>query len=153
MDPEKTGLTVRIAGREDAPALAQFLSIIDDQPVHSTEILARLDATQGPETPVLAYVAGKAAGFACLRILHSFSAGRPAAELTELYVEKTFAGGEVERALIERVETLARHQGISHLSLLTGLKNTAAQALYRGLGFQDYALAMRKFLKRMKAEG
>jgi GNAT superfamily N-acetyltransferase len=153
MDPKKTGLTVRIADTADAPVLAHFLGIIDDLPLTAVETLTRLDAVQGFEMPVLAYLDGRAAGFACLRVLPSLAAGLPIAELTELYVEKGFTGGEVERALIQQVEDLARQRGVSHLALLTGLKNAPAQSLYRGLGFQDYALAMRKMIKGMKDEG
>jgi DNA-binding transcriptional regulator YiaG len=70
------------------------------------------------------------------------------AEVSELYVKHSRRDGEVEHALLHHIECLAKECGAQNITLLTGLKNEAAQELYRSLGYRDHALAMRKHLGR-----
>jgi ribosomal protein S18 acetylase RimI-like enzyme len=106
--------------------------------------MTRLLAIQGLETVLLAEIEGEAVGFASLRLIPYLSDDGPYAEVTELYVADAHRRQGIGRALMERAEALARERGAEELILLTGQTNHAAQALYRALAFEDYALAMRK---------
>jgi GNAT superfamily N-acetyltransferase len=139
--------TVREARPEDAVKLAHLLSLFEGDQVTPAQVLARMQATADIETPLLAESEGRLIGLACLRLAPSLSSEHPPAELIEFYVEKTFQGNGIERLLLERAENLATGQGASCLILLTGLKNNETQSLLRALGYRDYALALRKFLK------
>ncbi len=143
---EKRAFTVRLARQDDAWELARLLSIFDSQMIAQSQFLNRMKAIQNMETALLAEADGQVVGLACLRVVPCLSTDAPHAEITELWVEKSFQGNGIEQALIEKVETLASERGALHLILLTGLKNTEAQSLYRTVGFRDYALALRKTL-------
>jgi ribosomal protein S18 acetylase RimI-like enzyme len=143
---EKKAFTVRLARPDDAWELARLLSIFDSQMLAQTQLLDRMKTIQDIEAPLLVEVEGHIVGLACLRLVPTLSTDYPHAEITELWVEKPFQGNGIESALIERLEILASERGALHLILHTGQKNFEAQALYRALGFRDYALAMRKTL-------
>jgi ribosomal protein S18 acetylase RimI-like enzyme len=146
MNDADRSLVVRIVQPADLEALAGLLSHIEDLPLKRVELEARVSALQGYETPILAWSAGRAVGLASLRIHPSLTSDRPFAELCELFVVDEDLGGEIERALLEKARALAQETGAVQISLLTGLKNSAAQARYRALGFREYALAMRLLL-------
>ena len=141
-------MNIRIAGQSDAPALARLIEEFNSD--HRTIVVtpeqaaARLAATQGVETTIVAEVAGQIAGFACLRLVPYMSGDEPYAELTDLFVAASFRRRGVGRALIERIERIARDGGATEVIILTGADNTAAQALYRGMGYGDYAIALRR---------
>jgi ribosomal protein S18 acetylase RimI-like enzyme len=139
-------ITVRAATQEDAAELARLLEIFEDRSLSSAQVSDRQSAVKGIETAFLAIAGVKVIGLASLRLVPCLSASPPHAEITELYVEKDYQGKQVEQALLEKVETQASQQGAKELTLLTGLRNTGAQSLYRSLGYRDYALAMRKHL-------
>ena len=66
------------------------------------------------------------------------------ATLTELYVRAEWRRRGVGRRLLESAETYARSAGVEQLVPLTGLDNADAQAFHRALGYDSWALAMRK---------
>jgi ribosomal protein S18 acetylase RimI-like enzyme len=92
-------------------------------------------------------VHGSTAGFACLRIVPAMADDHPHATLTELYVRPVWRRRGVGRRLLESAETYARSAGVEQLVLLTGLGNAEAQAFYRALGYDGWALAMRKNMR------
>ncbi len=143
---EKKAFTVRLARQDDAWELARLLSIFDSQMIAQSQFINRMKAIQNIETALLAEADGHVVGLACLRLVPCLSLDAPHAEITELWVEKSFQGNGIEQALIEKVGAIASERGALHLVLLTGLKNTEAQGIYRALGFRDFALAMRKTL-------
>ncbi len=143
---EKKAFTVRLARPEDAWEFAQLLSIFDGEMIAQSQLITRMKAIQDIEFPLLAEDGGHIVGLACLRLVPTLSTEYPYAEITELYVEKTYQGNGIERALLEKAEALASERGALHLILHTGLKNTEAQSLFRSLGFRESALAMRKTL-------
>jgi len=71
----------------------------------------------------------------------------PYAELTDLFVEPEARRLGVASRLVKYMEGIARERGATHLVVLTGQKNTEAQAFYRSAGYEEYAVAMRKPLK------
>ncbi|MEO6525358.1 MAG: GNAT family N-acetyltransferase [Gemmatimonadaceae bacterium] len=56
-------------------------------------------------------------------------------EVKRMFVDPAWRGTGVGRALLERLIEAARERGYRHLRLGTLPEMTAAQALYRGLGF------------------
>jgi len=146
MTQDQPPLTVRAATASEATALARLFEDIEAQTITTAYVLERLNALQDLETPLLAEQDGEILGMASLRLLPSLSGKAPHAEVSELYVKRSRRGDQVERALIEHIEQLAKQRGALHINLLTGQKNMAAQELYRSLGYQDYALVLRKYL-------
>ena len=137
-------MIIRVAQPEDAPVLLPLLEAFDGPPISVEQVRQRLLAIQGVETVLLAELEGQAVGFASLRLVPFLSDDVPRAELTELYVEAAYRRRGVGRALLERVEALARESGARELALLTGRNNRTAQAFYRTIGFRECALAMEK---------
>jgi len=135
----------RPAELDDAPALAELITEFNvpypGLPVSARQTAARLAACRGVETTILAELDGQVIGFACLRLVPFMSGDGPYAELTDLFVTAPFRRRGVARALIERVERMARDGGAAEVIILTGADNHAAQALYRGMGYGDYAIA------------
>jgi putative acetyltransferase len=56
-------------------------------------------------------------------------------ELRRMFVEAAFRQQGVARALLEASEAHARSQGLSCLRLETGMRQSAAKALYESFGF------------------
>jgi ribosomal protein S18 acetylase RimI-like enzyme len=141
-------MQTRIATADDAAALAQLITAFNIPypgiPVTTAQAAARLAACQGFETTVLAEIDGQVAGFACLRLVPYMSGDEPYAELTDLFVAEGFRRRGVARALMAHIEQMASAGGASEVILLTGHDNDGAQAFYRALGYQDYALALRR---------
>jgi len=139
---------IRRAVMSDAAALAQLIEAFnsDHLPIVVTpaQAAARLAATAGLETTFVADAGGTLAGFACLRLVPYMSGDEPYAELTDLFVAAPFRRQGVARALIAEAERAARAGGADQVIILTGDDNTAAQALYRALGYADYAVALKR---------
>jgi ribosomal protein S18 acetylase RimI-like enzyme len=152
MSDDNPGFNIKIAGEQDATALAHLLERLEQESISPSEVRTRLHALKRVETTILASVEERAVGLACLRVLPSVANETPTAQVTELYVDKAQPGSGIEQALLAKGEELAQEHGAREVILLTGLRNTEAQSFYRSLGYQDYALAMRKMLKKTKDE-
>lgn len=146
MGAEQLHVVVRIATRQDAAELARLIGEFDGEALSAAELLKRMQAVETIETLFFAELQGHAVGLASLHLAPSVSSGSLQGELTELLVEAGQAKGEIEALLLGSVEAEAKRRGARHLRLLTGLRNPEAQQMYRKLGYQDYALAMRKLL-------
>jgi ribosomal protein S18 acetylase RimI-like enzyme len=139
-------LTIRIATPDDAPALAHLNAAfngVDDPP---EQLAGRMPAVHDIETALLAEFDGEVAGFACLRIVPCLLYAAPYAELSELYVEPSYRRRGVGRALIAYAEQLAHQRGAADVMIMTGVNNTQAQALYRAMGYDSYAVALHRKL-------
>ncbi len=66
----------------------------------------------------------------------------PCAIIEELVVGEAARGQGAGRALIQAAIEWAKTQACSEVEVSTGMDNTAAQALYRRLGFGDEALLL-----------
>ena len=137
-------LEIRVATPEDAPELARLNAAFNDVQEPPESLAARLADPKCVETPIIAEIAGRAVGFACLRLVPSLCYDPAYAELTELFVEESYRRQGVGRALMAYAERLARESGAEELVLLTGFRNARSQAFYRALGYADWELAMRK---------
>jgi GNAT superfamily N-acetyltransferase len=139
-----TTATVREATPEDATELARLLDQFDGEGATPEQVAARLLACRAVLTTYLGEVDGQPVGFACLRLVPHLQGDAPYAELTDIYVDAPFRRRGVARALIARVEAVARDAGASEVVIITGFDNAGAQAAYRASGYADWALAMRK---------
>lgn len=139
-------LRTRIATITDAPDLARLNALFNGVIEDPSALAARLALPDRVETPILAFVDGRAVGFGAVRIVPPVFYSTPQAEITELFVEEAYRGKGVGRALMTHAEQLARERGAKHLLILVDAENDVAQKLYRGMGYQDWDLALLKFL-------
>jgi ribosomal protein S18 acetylase RimI-like enzyme len=137
-------MIIRIATPSDAGDLARMNAAFNGVPDSAAQIAARLIACADIEMPILAELDGQIAGFACVRVVPCVLYAEPYAELTELYVEPAFRRRGLGRALIAQAEQIAHARGASDLIIMTGVGNAAAQALYRAVGYDTYAVAINR---------
>ena len=152
--PGPSRIRVRIVRADDAPGLVPlfeaFYGAYFGGRVTETSVAGRLRQAANHETVIVAEVGDQISGFASLRVTDSLDPA-PYAELTDLFVETEARRLGVASRLVKYVEGIARERGASHLVVLTGQKNTEAQAFYRSAGYEEYAVAMRKSLKVAEA--
>ena len=137
-------MIIRTATRSDAPALARLIEEFnsDYRPIVVTpeQAAARLAATAGIETTIVAEEVGQIAGFACLRLVPYMSGDEPYAELTDLFVTAAFRRRGVARALIDRLDALnvnvgddevvgGEHEAVLDLALVVRSKESGADEL------------------------
>jgi ribosomal protein S18 acetylase RimI-like enzyme len=141
---------VRVVRAEDAPQLVPlfetFYGSYFGGRVTEVAVAGRLRQASDYETVVVAEVGEKIVGFASLRVTDSLDPD-PYAELTDLFVESDSRRLGAASRLVKYLEGIARERGATHLVVLTGTKNTEAQAFYRSAGYEEYAISMRKALK------
>lgn len=148
--PSAPRIRVRLVRAEDAPRLVPlfdaFYGAFFGGRVTDVAVAGRLRQAATHETVVVAEVDERITGFASLRVTDSLDPA-PYAELTDLFVEPEARRLGVASRLVKYLEGIARERGASHLVVLTGQRNTEAQAFYRSAGYEGYAVAMRKSLK------
>jgi ribosomal protein S18 acetylase RimI-like enzyme len=148
--PAAPRIRVRLARGEDAaglvPIFEAFYGANFGGRVTELAVAGRLRQAANHETVIVAEVGERIAGFASLRVTDSLDP-TPYAELTDLFVEPEARRLGVAARLVKYMEGIARERGATHLVVLTGQKNTEAQAFYRSAGYEEYAVAMRKPLR------
>jgi len=93
------------------------------------------EVTGGRGAFLIVYQAGTAVACGAVRRLDAGTA-----ELKRMYVAPTARGRGLGRRLVAALETEARALGVRRLILETGIRQTAALALYRATGFQPIPL-------------
>jgi ribosomal protein S18 acetylase RimI-like enzyme len=126
---------VRLANPDDASALAALNREFNEGSMTSEEIKSRLQAGSGSEIVLMVEVDSQAVGFACVQMMSSVCYPHSWAELTELYVQPSYRRRGLGRALVQESERMAKERGATEIHLLTGVGNTAGQALYSRLGY------------------
>jgi len=137
-------MIIRRATPADAADLARMNAAFNGVSDGAAQIAVRLAACAEIETPILAELDGQIGGFACVRVVPCVLYAEPYAELTDLYVEPEFRRRGLGRALIAFAEQLAQARGAAGLIIMTGVGNAAAQALYRAVGYDTYAVALNR---------
>lgn len=145
--PAAPRVRVRLVRGEDTaglvPIFEAFYGAHFGGRVTELAVAGRLRQAANHETVIVAEVGERIAGFASLRVTDSLDP-TPYAELTDLFVEPEARRLGVASRLVKYMEGIARERGATHLVVLTGQKNTEAQAFYRTAGYEEYAVAMRK---------
>lgn len=143
-------IEIRHVKETDAPALVPlfraFFGEHFGEEVSPENVSRRLRRVSRAETFLVAAARGHVVGFTSLRVVPSIDP-TPYAEVTDLFVAEASRRQGVGAALLQHCEGLARSRGAAHLVLLTGRGNREAKALYKSLGYAEYALALRKSLK------
>ena len=147
--PTSPRIRVRLVRGEDAaglvPLFEAFYGGFFGGRVTELAVAGRLRQAANHETVIVAEVGDRISGFASLRVTDSLDP-TPYAELTDLFVEPDVRRLGVASKLVKYLEGIARERGASHLVVLTGSRNTEAQAFYRTAGYEEFAVAMRKSL-------
>jgi GNAT superfamily N-acetyltransferase len=143
-------LNIRTALSEDAPEIARLNKLFNGVDEPAENYARRMGDAQRIDTPILAEIDGRVVGLANLRLLSPVFYSEMYAELTELYVEEAFRHHGAGRALVSYAEGLALAGGSPEMIILTDFYNKAAQALYRGMGYEHRDIALSKSLGQAK---
>jgi GNAT superfamily N-acetyltransferase len=139
-------IIVRPAQAGDCAEIARLNTFFNGSSEPPEAYPPRLADPRRVDTPLLAWLDGRAVGIANLRLAPSVFYPEPYAELSELFVEEAYRRGGVGRALTLFAEDLARQAGAAEMIVLTDFENHPAQELYRSLGYQRYDMALSKDL-------
>lgn len=116
-------------------ALNAELSAVYPEPGATHFQLSPQEVAGGRGTFLIVYADGTPVGCGALRLLDAETA-----ELKRMYVSPASRGRGLGRRLVAALEAEARLLGIRRLVLETGVRQTAAIALYRATGFQPIPL-------------
>ena len=139
-------MLIRPATSDDCSDLASLVSLFNGNATSPQQIQNRLQAMQSTEQVIVAEIANAVVGFGSLRLVYNFSDDLLYAELTDLFVHPDFRRQQVAQNLLSFIEQICKDRHVPQLVLITGFDNTGAQAFYHSIGFQDWALAMKKQL-------
>lgn len=130
----------------DAEALSQLITEFTHLSTTAVQIRKRLARSQAVEHPVVAELDGHVVGFASLRLVSYLGEDAPYAEISELFVSEPYRRRGIARALMTELEMRARAAGASSVAVLTAVDNDNAMALYHAMGFQEFSIALQKWL-------
>lgn len=133
----------RLATPDDAAELARLMLLFDNPPRTPAQ-QAELMRNAPHEHTILGLWDDAVVSFLCMSFVSMVAQPNPFAIINDLFVEPAYRRRGLARALMQHAERLAHDLGASGLCLITGFKNTEAQALYHSFGFQDWALAMKR---------
>ncbi len=125
----------RPAGRDDIDALVGL-----EERCFPGDRLTRARFLDLLRRPSAAFIAAPAATGLAGYALVLFRRGSAVARLYSIAVDPGLHGRGVGRRLVEAAIDLARRRGAAILRLEVRVDNAAAIALYRGLGFHDFAM-------------
>lgn len=139
-----SGLTIRAATAEDAPAIAAIYAPIvqntaisfETEPPSEAEIARRITAVQAVYPWLVSLgSAGEVTGYAYATRFRERAAYRWCCESTA-YVAETARGQGVGRGLYKALFELLRRQGFLSVVGVITLPNTASVALHEAMGFE-----------------
>lgn len=111
-------------------ALNAELSALYPEPGATHFVLTETDVAPGNGIFLVARIGEEALGCGALRRWNDREA-----ELKRMYVADAARGRGIGRALLEALEAEARRLGVTRMVLETGIRQTAAEQLYRGAGY------------------
>ncbi len=134
-------VTVRPAGLEDAPRLAELFDqyrMFYAQPsrLPRAQAFLRERLERGDSRIFVAEHEGRIEGFVQLYPSFSSLSMGPIWVLNDLYVDPEARGAGVGSALLERAHKLAEETGAAHMTLATARDNRSAIELYGKMGWQ-----------------
>ncbi|MBP3636421.1 MAG: GNAT family N-acetyltransferase [Clostridia bacterium] len=132
-----SNITVREANTADAAVLCRLNVAFNGDGLPGEEAIREALARNPQEVTCVAECDGRAVGFICAQVQHSWCYARPCMEITELYVEEAYRRQGVGQKLMSLVEAIgAQRFGADGFKLLTGRANLTAQAFYESQGYQ-----------------
>lgn len=150
-------LTIRLAGRDDVPAvLGLYESSGVDAPGVNDVAAAQGHWAEMQRAGAQVYLAerddGKALGTITLYLLPLLGhALAPEALVEDVAVDVTAQGQGVGRALMHHAMQIAREHGCYKLALTSNIKREAAHAFYDSLGFERHGISFIVPLKQARS--
>jgi GNAT superfamily N-acetyltransferase len=132
---------IRKATVRDAAAIADLNEEFNGLRMPLAMIRMRLCANR-KEVVLIAVIARRPVGYACIQYSRSFCHPHPWAEVTEMYVRSGHRRRGIGMALVQAAEAESRKRGVDQIIVLTGEKNTRGQRLYNSAGYR----ATRKYV-------
>ena len=153
-------LRVREALREGAPSEARSNPFHDDlaaitrlvgqlgYPGSESAVAGRLErlAADPGSWVFVALDGNRVVGLASVHVMPILERDDPTARITAMVVEEAARRSGVGRALLERMEDVARAEGCGRIYLTTRYEREGAIAFYRRMGFEDTSLRFVKDL-------
>ena len=153
-------ITVRVAGADDAGAVAQLMTALNDAVgppyglaripenivVSAEQACGRIERMADVERVLLAEAGAAPAGLLSLRILPYLAEDAPYAEVTELFVVPGQRRHGVARTLMAEAEHMARGRGCTSIHVNAWRDNGEAQELYRRAGYEAVEVGFEKHL-------
>ena len=130
-------INYRIAGINDAPELKRLNDLFNGEDCNTLDDIEESLKHNEHELVCVAANGSNLVGFCCGQIFKSMCYPIYCAEITELFVMDDFRRQGIGKSLLQFTEDILINRGVKHFHVLTGDKNTAAQALYRSRGYAD----------------
>jgi len=127
----------RMADSADAPELKKLNDLFNGDGNNTLEAIEQSLVNNRQEVVCVAADGSKLVGFCCGQIMMSMCHACKFAEITELYVKEECRRQGMGRQLLNIAENELSKRGVSHLHILTGSENSAAQTLYHSCGYGD----------------
>jgi GNAT superfamily N-acetyltransferase len=140
-------LRVREAEPGDLAAITDLVGQLG-YPSEAPAVAGRLERLAAdPRSWVLvAVVGGRVVGLASVHVMPILERDDPTARITAMVVDGAARRSGVGRALLERLEEMARAEGCGRIYLTTQYEREGAVAFYRRMGFEDTSL---RFVKNL----
>ncbi len=124
--------------RPAQPGDAAQLKILNDEfngGDSDVQHIARSLTSNPCEVVCVAQCGDEPAGFICAQITSSICYMSLSAEITEMYVREKFRRSGAASRLMALAEEICARRGAREFRVVTGQENSAAQALYRSMGY------------------
>jgi len=139
-------ILIRPAQLSDAPQLADLVKLFSTVDTSEKQIKTRMINMQTTEKVIVAEDDNKLIGFGSLRLVHFFSDDFLYAEVTDLFVHPDFRRLQVAKQIMAFITKICSEKKVPQIVLITGFDNIGAQGFYKSIGYQNWALAMKKQL-------
>ena len=134
-------IQVRLAQISDAPELKKLNDLFNGEGSATTEMIKKSLEENSQEIVCVAIEinedTSKLVGFCCGQIIKSICYAIIYGDITELFVIEEYKCQNVEKQLIEQVESEFDKRGVNHLHHIIGKDNSQMQELYRSLGYTN----------------
>jgi len=130
----------RKAGIGDAPELKRLNDLFNGEGCNTVEDVEDIEESLKHNEREIVCVAADGndlVGFCCGQIFSSMCYPIDCAEITELFVMDGYRRQGIGKNLLQFTEDILIKRGAKHFHILTGDKNTAAQAFYHSRGYAD----------------
>jgi GNAT superfamily N-acetyltransferase len=140
-------LRVREAEPGDLAAIVDLVGHLG-YPSEKSAVAGRLERLAAdPRSWVYVAVDGeRVVGLASVHVMPVLERDAPTARITAMVVDEAARGSGVGRALLERLEGVARAEGCAKIYLTTRYEREDAVAFYRRMGYEDTSLRFVKDL-------